>query len=328
MRVAIIGAGVAGLGAGRTLVKHGHDVVIFEKSRGFGGRAATRRVGPYVFDSGATIISPTGSELASVMTTELDTSELVEVQKPIFMHSFGRITPVDPQRGAPKRYAYQCGMNTLGKLLGKDLDVRLNTHITRIERPSDGGYAIEGGAFEAVIVAIPLPQAESLLEGSGIKCRLGNSRYRSCLSVLLGFDRPLDKPYHALIDPDQSEPLTWLSLETVKVPGDFRAPEGHSAVVAQMSARYSRYSFDKPDETVVRETVVDVARILGAEFSHPVMTNVMRWRYSHVSNTLSFDGVNEVGSKLLIASDGLVGARVQQAYDMGVRAARQLLETV
>lgn len=325
MRVGIVGAGIAGLGAARTLHKGGHEVVVFEKSRGFGGRAATRRIGDYVFDTGATIISPGGSELESVMRNELPTDDLIQVTKPIFMHSYGRITAVDPQRGQPMRYAYRKGMNTLGKLLAEGLDVRFETKIDVIETPADGGFAIGGEAFDAVVVTPPLPQTEELLENSGIKHRVGNSRYRQCLSVMLGFDQPLDKPYHALIDPNQSEPLTWLSLETVKCPLGERAPEGHAAVVAQMSARYSRYSFEKEDEKIIRDTAVDVGRILGKGFSQPVVSGVMRWRYSHVSNTLSYESVNSPGSKLLIASDGLVGARVQQAFDMGVRAARQLM---
>lgn len=317
---------MAGLGAARALRSSGHHPIVFEKSKGFGGRAATRRLGEFTFDTGATIISPAGSELERVMLHELPTEDLVVVEKPIFMHSFGRITAIDPQRGAPKRYAYRRGMNTLGKLLADGLDVRLETKIEQIETPADGGFAVGGETFDAVVVTPPLPQTEELLERSGIKTRLGNARYRSCLSVMLGFGIPMEKHYHALIDPDQSEPMTWLSIESMKVPGDFRAPEGSSAVVAQMSARYSRYSYDKDDETIIRETTVDVSRILGKEYVNPVVTGVMRWRFSHVSNTLSYESVNQPGSKLLIASDGLVGARVQQAFDMGVRAARQLME--
>jgi hypothetical protein len=40
-RIAIIGAGLAGLTCGKALQQAGHDVVIFEKSRGIGGRLAT-----------------------------------------------------------------------------------------------------------------------------------------------------------------------------------------------------------------------------------------------------------------------------------------------
>ena len=50
---AIIGAGMAGISAARTLVQAGHRVSVFEKSRGAGGRMATRETPFGNFDHGA-----------------------------------------------------------------------------------------------------------------------------------------------------------------------------------------------------------------------------------------------------------------------------------
>ncbi len=43
LRVAVVGAGVAGLACARALADHGHEVVVLDKGRGPGGRTATRR---------------------------------------------------------------------------------------------------------------------------------------------------------------------------------------------------------------------------------------------------------------------------------------------
>ncbi|MFU8831791.1 MAG: FAD-dependent oxidoreductase [Wenzhouxiangella sp.] len=53
MKVAIIGAGIAGLSAADRLREVGADCTVFEKSRGLGGRMATRRVNDLEFDHGA-----------------------------------------------------------------------------------------------------------------------------------------------------------------------------------------------------------------------------------------------------------------------------------
>ena len=49
----IVGAGISGLFAGQILNRVGHPVIILEKSRGVGGRMATRRFNKGVFDHGA-----------------------------------------------------------------------------------------------------------------------------------------------------------------------------------------------------------------------------------------------------------------------------------
>ena len=43
--VVVVGAGIAGLTAARSLVESGAGVIVVDKSRGVGGRMATRRIG-------------------------------------------------------------------------------------------------------------------------------------------------------------------------------------------------------------------------------------------------------------------------------------------
>ncbi|KQN90093.1 hypothetical protein ASE95_15430 [Sphingomonas sp. Leaf231] len=57
MRIGIIGVGMAGLSCAQTLRHQGHNVIVFDKGRGPGGRMSTRRVGTPLgeaaFDHGA-----------------------------------------------------------------------------------------------------------------------------------------------------------------------------------------------------------------------------------------------------------------------------------
>ena len=52
-QVIIVGAGIAGLIAARTLKDAGQPVLVLEKSYGVGGRMGTRRILDGVFDHGA-----------------------------------------------------------------------------------------------------------------------------------------------------------------------------------------------------------------------------------------------------------------------------------
>ena len=56
-RVAVIGAGIAGLACARELARADARVTVFERSRGLGGRLGTRRQGNLAFDHGAQYIT-------------------------------------------------------------------------------------------------------------------------------------------------------------------------------------------------------------------------------------------------------------------------------
>lgn len=315
---------MAGLGSARTLVAGGHEVVVVDSHDKPGGRIVTTSLGSYIFDSGATSIAPLGHELESVILEQLPTNDLVKIEKPVSAHDGFRIVPGGLLGSRAARYCYQQGLAEVAQLLSEGIPLRLNKEIDRVESTSDGAYLVDNEEFEAVIITAPIPVTEKLLAASKEQRRFSNVRFRSCLSVLLGFEQEFDCPYHALVGPDQSVPLAWISFESLKSPG--RAPEGHSAFVAQMSAEYSKRRFDADDDLILGETLGDITRLLGGRFAEPAVSKVVRFRHSHPETTTAFESVNSPMSRLLVAGDGLIGGRTELAYESGIRAAKMLME--
>lgn len=315
-----MGAGIAGLGAARTLVEKGHEVTVLEKSTRPGGRVATVNLEGFVFDSGATTVSPDHTPLSLVMLEILDRSDLVEVTKPVNVHTADRIVRGDPSRGG-RRFVYGKGINELARLLAEGLSIQTDVKVERISREG-GEYVVDGRPYDAVIVTAPLPQAIELVATVRPVLGPGRATHRSCISVMLGYDVPLETPHFATVNPDQNLPMVWLSVESMKSPG--RAPEGGSALVAQMGPAYSRYAYSYEDERIVRETLVDVSRIYGKKFMNPVVTKVKRWMFSQPEITVAPESVNPPGARVLIAGDGVSVGRIEQAYTSGVQAALRL----
>lgn len=326
MRVGIVGAGFAGFGAARTLKASGHESVIFEKSRAVGGRVATRRLGGFTFDTGASSIAPRGMALEEAMLHELDTTDLIHIEKPIFTHSALRVFPGDAAKSKISRYTYGPGNNRLAKLMAEGLDVRLETAVEELAR--DGkGFRIGEEAFDALVLTAPIPQTSTLLWSLEESRPIANVRYRPCLSVLLGFDTELPaQHYHALLDVEQRHPLTWLSIESQKSPG--RAPVGGTALVAQMSPSYSLNFYRRSDAEIVEDVVTYIHRLYGTLLGQPVVSDVKRWKYSQPDSVALFDTVNPPGSRLVIAGDGVVGGRTENAYRSGVLSASLLMAEV
>jgi renalase len=326
VKIGIVGAGMCGLSAARAL--KGHEVTLFEKNKRVGGRVSTFAQDGFIWDTGATSIAPRGKALEQVMLQEIDTTDLVKVEKPIYTHQALRVMPGDPRR-QHERYTYRKGIATLPRLLSAGMDIRLDTQVESIEEDGQTFTLVTStGAvpgFDYVILTPPIPRTSVLLWSLGESRPIASVFYRACINVALGYDHELPPTnYHALLDPDQRHPLTWLSLESVKSPG--RAPEGGSALCAQLSPGFSLDHYAKEDSYLIETTLFFVSRLYGSDFAKPVSQTVKRWKYSQPESTVSVEDANPPGARVLIASDALLGGHTEDAYEVGQQVARLILE--
>jgi len=259
-----------------------------------------------------------------MLLSELPQADLVKIESPIYIHTGSRISPGDSGKNKIDRYAYRHGNNTFGKLLAEGLDVRFESLVALFQRAGDQ-YELNGESFDGLILTPPAPQTEALLAASGERRSLAQAAYRPCISVLLGYELPPPSTtYHALIEPEQRHPLTWISLESVKSPD--RAPDGCTAIVAQMSPAYSHQHYESPDADIIHDTGDFLARIYGDAWTKPAVSDVKRWKYSQPESLALFESVNTAKSRLVIAGDSLLGGRVEYAYETGIWAARTFMD--
>jgi predicted NAD/FAD-dependent oxidoreductase len=325
--IAIVGAGMAGLAAARALQAAGQSVTIFEKNKRVGGRVSTFSQDGYIWDTGATSIAPRGKAIERVMLEELPTDDLITIEKPIFLHRALRVIPGDAGR-QHHRYTYRNGIASLARLLAEGLEVKLDCQVESLEEHG-ATYALvtdhgKFDGFDYVILTPPIPRTSLLLWSLGISRPIATAFYRACINVALGYDKPLpDTRYHALLDPEQRHPLTWLCLESTKSPG--RAPEGHSALCAQMSPQFSLDNYTREDDYLINTAAFFVSRLYGPGFSKPSSGTVKRWKYSQPDNTVDPQDANPPGARVLIASDALLGGHTEDAYEVGQRVASLII---
>ncbi len=323
MKVGIVGAGMAGLGAARTLLRAGHHPVVFEKSRGLGGRLAYRRVGPYLFDHGAASIVPRGRELERVILHELPEEGRVEIRQPIYLHDGLRTRPGDVAKNSMRRWTWDDGISTLAKRLAEGVEVRRETRVESMES-LEPGWRLNGENFDAVVLTAPAPQTSALLATAGLPTPLSQVEYRQVIALMFGFDRPFHAPWHALLNAEQDHPITWMTCESIKSPG--RAPDGHSAFVIHLSRQASRNGWEQPEEDLVHDALGHLKRLIGQEFGQPVAVSSHRWLYAQPDQTQMFSKVNLPGARCILAGDGLAGPRAELAYESGVEAARLIIQ--
>ena len=164
MRVAVIGAGLSGLAAARHLTDSGCDVTVFEKSRGLGGRLATRRAEGAVIDHGAPgLDAPAGSALHALALGLGARASMSATAGPRDADA-----PL-----ADRLLTWPEGITQLAKRVCGGLDIVRGVRITSL-RESRSGFELgdeQGnghGTADWVIVSAPAPQAADLLERSPV----------------------------------------------------------------------------------------------------------------------------------------------------------------
>jgi len=132
-RIAVVGAGLSGVIATRMLKDHGHEVTIFEKSRGVGGRMATRRVDDQAcFDHGAQYFTVRDDRFKKYVDQWLQSGDVAiwpAEGQPLVVLDQGVLTE---KPDGIQRFVGCPAMNSFCKRLAHDADIVTSTRIESI----------------------------------------------------------------------------------------------------------------------------------------------------------------------------------------------------
>ena len=318
-RLVIVGAGLAGLTAARALAGQ-YEVVVLDKSRGVGGRMATRRIGAATIDHGAQFFTTHSPEFAKVV----ETWTAAGVAQPWFTGRVGPDGVVDAD--GHTRFRGVGSMNAVAQHLAKGLDVRRSTPVRSVARSGDGWLVTtphDALTADAVLLTAPVPQSLALLAVGGVELADVDQRalqaieYEPCLAVLALVDGPTRLPPPGAVDPADG-PVDWVADNQRK--GVSTAP----AVTIHATAAFSRQQWDADDESVVAALLA--ASHLGCA-PLPGGTQVQRWRYARPITVYParFLAAHEL-PQLLLAGDAFGGAKVEGAVLSGMAAAEWLTD--
>jgi len=326
--VLVIGAGIAGLTAARRLQASGLTVEVLEKSRGLGGRAATRTVHGARVDHGAQYFTARDP----VFRAEVDGWRRDGVVR-AWADGFASWSAADgwrdPAAGANPRYACPDGMNALGKRLAAGVAVTRRTRAVAV-RPAAGAWEVEleGGARRRaprVLITAPVPQALELLREVELppaaRADLEAVTYAPCFAVMAGYPDVPAPSWPGVRLPDHPD-LAWIANDGAK-----RTPGAYGTVlVLHATPSLTRRRFDDPPADVAADLLRAASSVVPwAE--RTAWRDHQRWRYARVEAPHAARAL-PVADGLVLAGDGFggdAGGRLEGAYLSGLAAAAALL---
>jgi predicted NAD/FAD-dependent oxidoreductase len=312
MKVAVVGAGLAGLMAGRSLIEAGHEVVLFDKGRSPGGRMATRRIGGARLDHGAQFFTVRTDQLQQHVDGWIADGLVYE-----WCRGFSTVGDGFP------RYAVHGGMNALAKHLAAGLEVRCPSLVFSLHRRTGAHpweVKLDDGtvsSHDALVVTCPLPQTFSLLMTAQVAMPevLWRTDYDRTLSLLLVLDRDSGVPMPGGVQ--GVEPFTFIGDNRQKGISDVPAITVH-ADPAWSDAHWA-------DEHAIASAALlaEVQPYLGE--ASVVASQLKRWRFA-TPRSIWPDAhwSPESMTNLAVAGDAFAGPRVEGAALSGLSAAAAL----
>lgn len=321
--IAVIGAGLAGLACARELGKGGHQVCIFEKSRGAGGRLSTRWTDrdlnpPVGFDHGAQYIHARSPSFSALMEAA-QAAGAAKVWNGRVVHlAYGVQTEEQPARSA--RWVGVPGMTSLARFLAGDADLQLQKKVTEVVRQGDthtlkivktDGTVESRSGFDFVVSAIPAEQTAQLFSAKIDSLADAAMQVTSEVNwtVMVSFANRTPVNFDGAFVADS--PLGWICRDSSK-PGRAAGERW----VLQATSDWSSLHKDYPKE-VVADLLMDVFMSLIGKQIEPLDLTAHRWLYGVPSNPLTDRFFVDMSASVAACGDWLCGSSAESAFSSG-----------
>lgn len=330
----VVGAGLAGLACAARLVRSGARVVVLEKSRGVGGRCATRRVENQPVDFGPGFLH--GSDPRFAKAVEEVSGATLLPGWPSRLHGAGHPCQPDAFQPGESRWAFAEGLNAFPKHLACDLDIRRQTRVMGI---ADRGKELEllteaGETFRApaVALALPLEQARELLttcpdpppslhSGLALLNMVGS---HPCLCAFAGYPLKGPAPEWDMCYPEATSVLQVVAHDSAK-----RVQPKARVLVLQALTSWSRQHLEETPEAWIPAILEETRQVVGEWAGSPLWVLGHRWRFARVDQGCEFSGPMVLafpgGPRLGLAGEVFFpGGGIEAAFLSGERLAERL----
>ncbi len=328
MKVAVIGAGIAGLTFSQLCQQRGHDVTVFEKSRGRGGRLASKRLDWGTIDIGAQYFTAHDPRFKEQLATWLQKGAAERWDFTPFVTTDEGISPSPDNT---ERYVGTAQMNSIAHSLSIGLNIQVSTEIKALHHTSENNQwrlqdkhdQFLDESFDAVIVSAPAEQSAKLLTGTALKTRIPQQIDEPCWTLALATRGKVNADVQGIFGDNT---IAWLSRLSAR-PQRAANLEYDDLWMLHFSADWSRDK-DKHSEDAMIQIGINWLNSKLQRHTHSPLELMHHyrhyWRYARLKSNyeqpkILFDKFSNIAA----IGDWLVGGRVEGAYLSALDLAEQ-----
>lgn len=342
-KIAVIGAGIAGLACARTLAQADHDITLFEKHAKAGGRTASADTPFGSFDSGAQYFTVRDERFERALAATQVARKRWSANAVRVLDEYGRVV----EAALPSLEAHWVGVPSMDAIAAQWLQplaaegrAELQTRVTRIEHdalhkerwqlhtsgPQDSVHVFSG--FDTVLLAMPHALAGGLLRQSGLAPsfteRIERVHVAPCWTLMLAFPQAV-QPTLSHLGPQWNAAhsthhrVAWVARESSK--------PGRSTVerwTVQASPIWSQEHLEDEPARVQAKLLKAFAEVTGIR-AEPAHAQVHRWLWARTEQPLRASHLWDGRAGLGACGDWCIGHRLEDAFISGLELALAVL---
>lgn len=319
MKIAIIGSGISGSNLAYNLSQtHKANITVFEKSRGFGGRMATRYNDKYSFDHGTQYFTAKSKEFKNFLESFINKGLVKEWSGKFITLSesekYDRII-YDP------RYVCTPKMSSLCRHLieKSDIEVKQNFKATSIIKDDDNKWKIisedeDCAGFDLVISTAPAEQCIDIFPKRFAELKtLKKVKMQACFTVMLGFPEIEFKnkfkkiAWNGALIKDSF--LGWIAINNSKHGRD----KGAYSFVVQSNNVWAEENFDRDSEKIIEEMKNEFFKLLKID-GNTEYESFQKWKYANVEKPAGKDFLFDENLILAACGDWCISGKAESAF--------------
>ncbi len=324
--VAVIGAGITGVTLANILKKK-VTITVFEKSRGVGGRMATRRAEPYQFNHGAQYFKVENKEfeyflqplMSNKIIKPLESNQIEILNKKVI-----KSTKIYNK----KYYTAESKMNSVVKyLINNNFFIKLLCKIEKTIKENDKWFVIDSdkvyyGPYDWLFITIPPYQATEILNDNfKFLDILKKIKMRSCYSLMLGFDKVKEFDFDSALFLD--EDVQWLSIRRKIIEN-----KEYYNLLINSSYNFAEQNINGSKDKISDYLIKKVSDILKCQLNNYEYKDLHFWRYAMSEKNNNLGSLLDEDLKIIVCGDWCMNGKVEGGFLSAKDAVNKLLKYI
>ena len=321
-KIAIIGAGLSGITLA-LLLNPKLQIDIFEKSRGPGGRMATKRKYPFIFDHGATNFSINSPDFKNFLKPLFSKNIIKPWVCKYAKFKSNNIIEKKEWLCRDNHYVGVPNMNSIVKFLSEQCNVLLNKKVNKITMINHKWNLCdennkEYNNYDWVVCSMPAEQVCTLIPKKiSFYSSLKSIKMHGCYSLMLGLNNPINLQYDIIH-------IVNHAINSISVNSSKPGRNNKFSLVIKSSYKWTKKNINSSETKLIENLLSLSKEFINLNLGEDDIKLLHKWRFVEADKYPTEDYFIDITERVAVCGDWFINSKVEGAYLSAKRLSKNI----